>query len=83
MVVCNIANSGKFSTDRAIREYARDIWNVPIPEVAFQTGPCVTFPDALIGQEPALSNPDDRTYYPVTSNFRTYVLSSRAMRRVN
>jgi starch phosphorylase len=24
----NIAASGKFSTDRTIREYARDIWNI-------------------------------------------------------
>ena len=24
----NIANSGKFSIDRTVREYAKDIWNV-------------------------------------------------------
>jgi len=28
MVVHNIANSGRFSSDRTIREYARDIWGV-------------------------------------------------------
>jgi glycogen phosphorylase len=28
MVVHNIAKSGKFSSDRTISEYARDIWNV-------------------------------------------------------
>ena len=33
-VILNIANSGKFSSDRTISEYASDIWNVepcPIP----------------------------------------------------
>jgi starch phosphorylase len=29
----NIANVGWFSSDRAIREYAEDIWNVPVPRV--------------------------------------------------
>ncbi|KRZ35475.1 Glycogen phosphorylase, partial [Trichinella pseudospiralis] len=28
--LCNIASSGKFSSDRTIKEYAKDIWNVPI-----------------------------------------------------
>ncbi|XP_013919219.1 PREDICTED: glycogen phosphorylase, brain form-like [Thamnophis sirtalis] len=28
MVIRNIAASGKFSSDRTIKEYARDIWNV-------------------------------------------------------
>lgn len=28
MCVHNIASSGKFSSDRTIAEYARDIWNV-------------------------------------------------------
>lgn len=28
--VINVANSGKFSSDRAIREYAKEIWNVPV-----------------------------------------------------
>ncbi|XP_019406499.1 PREDICTED: glycogen phosphorylase, liver form [Crocodylus porosus] len=28
MVIRNIASSGKFSSDRTIKEYARDIWNV-------------------------------------------------------
>jgi starch phosphorylase len=27
--ICNTAHVGWFSSDRAIREYARDIWNVP------------------------------------------------------
>jgi starch phosphorylase len=32
MVVANIAGAGKFSSDRTIREYAADIWNVrPVP----------------------------------------------------
>ncbi len=26
----NVAKSGRFSSDRTIREYARDIWNVPV-----------------------------------------------------
>jgi starch phosphorylase len=28
MVLKNIAASGKFSSDRTIKEYARDIWNM-------------------------------------------------------
>ncbi|HSH13119.1 MAG TPA: glycogen/starch/alpha-glucan phosphorylase [Desulfurivibrionaceae bacterium] len=27
----NVARMGKFSTDRTIREYARDIWGIPVP----------------------------------------------------
>jgi len=28
--IVNVASSGKFSGDRTIAEYARDIWNVPV-----------------------------------------------------
>ncbi|HNX68972.1 MAG TPA: glycogen/starch/alpha-glucan phosphorylase [Candidatus Omnitrophota bacterium] len=28
--ILNVAKSGKFSSDRTIEEYARDIWNVPV-----------------------------------------------------
>ena len=28
--VTNVAKSGKFSSDRAIREYAKEIWDVPV-----------------------------------------------------
>ena len=30
--ILNVAGMGKFSTDRTIREYARDIWNIPVEE---------------------------------------------------
>ncbi|MBU1809051.1 MAG: glycogen/starch/alpha-glucan phosphorylase [Candidatus Omnitrophica bacterium] len=28
--IINVARSGKFSSDRAVREYAKDIWDVPV-----------------------------------------------------
>ena len=30
--LCNVANAGWFSSDRTIREYAEEIWNVPMKE---------------------------------------------------
>ena len=30
MSILNVANMAWFSSDRAISEYARDIWNVPV-----------------------------------------------------
>ena len=32
MSLMNIARSGIFAADRSIRDYARDIWNVPVVE---------------------------------------------------
>jgi starch phosphorylase len=34
MSILNVARMGKFSSDRAIREYCRDIWKVEPVEIA-------------------------------------------------
>lgn len=39
MALLNIANSGKFSSDRTIREYARDIWKVKPCEITENAKP--------------------------------------------
>jgi starch phosphorylase len=46
MAILNIANSGKFSSDRTIREYAREIWKVTPCEVEFNRDPTNTIEEA-------------------------------------
>jgi len=37
--ILNIAASGRFSSDRTISEYAREIWGVPLPNSPYSDGP--------------------------------------------
>ncbi|WP_352399679.1 glycogen/starch/alpha-glucan phosphorylase [Anaerotignum sp.] len=35
MAICNVAKSGKFSSDRTIKEYAEEIWQLPAVSIDF------------------------------------------------
>ncbi|MDD3395030.1 MAG: glycogen/starch/alpha-glucan phosphorylase [Anaerotignum sp.] len=35
MAICNVAKSGKFSSDRTIKEYAKEIWHLPQVPIEF------------------------------------------------
>ena len=37
--ILNVANTGKFSSDRAIGEYAKDIWNVKSVPIEIEAEP--------------------------------------------
>ncbi len=35
MAICNVAKSGKFSSDRTIKQYAEEIWQLPPVSIDF------------------------------------------------
>ena len=51
----NVARSGKFSSDRTIREYAEEIWNIQPCPVAVKSGSGDLIEDAA-------NNAADREY---------------------
>jgi starch phosphorylase len=50
--IVNVASSGKFSGDRTITEYARDIWNVPVHQTQYKSKTSVSVEKTARNRKP-------------------------------
>jgi starch phosphorylase len=55
MAITNVARMGYFSSDRSIREYARDVWHVQPMPIHLPTGPDSALPPPLSSPPPRIT----------------------------